>query len=203
MNRRRMITIILAAAGAAGLGSTLLHAQQAGMTMAATPQKAPTKPIDPEPQVNDIEKYPRCAYCGMDRKKFHYSRMLIPYADGTVDGLCSIRCAVNSLTNNIGKGALAVWVGDNASAADTKPLTDAQAASYLVGSSLPGVMTKRSKMAYSTAAAADASKAANGGEVMTFDQTLVAAYTDVAESMAANLKKRHETVKGAMGAAGL
>ena len=31
----------------------------------------------------DIQKYPDCKYCGMDRQKFAHSRMLIDYSDGS------------------------------------------------------------------------------------------------------------------------
>lgn len=203
MNRRHMITNVLAAAAAASLGSALLDAQGGmGMGMGrglGTPAQkapAPTTPADPEPNVNDIEKYPRCAYCNMDRKRFHFSRMLISYGDGTVDGLCSIRCAMTSLTMNMSKGPKGFWVGDNASTAEIKPLIDAQTATYLVGSSLPSVMSKRSKTAFSTVEAAEAAKVANGGDVVAFDKALIAAYSDVAESVAANLKRRRETAKG-------
>ena len=58
-----------------------------------------------------------------------------------------------------------------------KPLADAEKAFCLIGSSLPGVMTRRSKVAYSTQEAVDASKAAIGGEIVDFDKALPAAYT--------------------------
>jgi len=197
MNRRTMLTQVLAAAAASRFGSVAVAARQSPATGAAAAQDLkPAKLADPEPQVNDIEKYPRCAYCNMDRRRFHFSRMLIPYADGTVDGLCSIRCAMTSLTVNMSKGPLAVWVGDNASPDDPKPLIDALTATYLVGSTLPSVMSKRSKTAFSTAQAADAAKSANGGEVMAFDKALAAAYLDVAESVAANLMRRREAATG-------
>ena len=205
MNRRRMITNVLAAAAAGRLGSALLDAQGGmgmGMGMGRGSAPKPSTPpttVDPEPNVNDIEKYPRCAYCNMDRKRFHFSRMLISYDDGTVDGLCSIRCAMTSLTMNMSKGPKGFWVGDNASTAEIKPLIIAQTATYLVGSKLPSVMSKRSKTAFSTVAAAEAAKVANGGEVVAFDQALVAAYVDVAESVAANLKRRRDPAKSGGG----
>jgi copper chaperone NosL len=46
---------------------------------------------------DDIKQSPRCKYCGMDRQKFDYSRMLIEYDDGTSTGLCSMHCAAGSL----------------------------------------------------------------------------------------------------------
>ena len=200
MNRRHLLQHVLATAALGSLSPALLEAGQMGMNAAQRPE-APTTPKDPEPQINDIEKYPKCAYCGMDRRRFHFSRMLISYSDGTVDGLCSIRCAMTSLTMNMSKGPKGFWVGDNASAEEIKPLIDALSATYLVGSTLPSVMSKRSKTAFSTPAAAEAANAEHGGEVVAFDKALVAAYTDVAESVAANLKKRRDTAKG--GGAGL
>lgn len=196
MKRREMFSRTLAIA-AAGLAPTALRAQHAGgpggMNMPAQPQ-AP-KPSDPEPQVNDIEKYPKCNYCGMDRKRFHHSRMLVAYLDGTAEGVCSIRCLATSLSLNVGRGTKGIWVGDNASPAEIKPLTDAETATYLIGSSIRGVMTRRSKVAYSTAAAAETSKSANGGEIGDFDKTLLAAYTDIAESVATVRKTREERIK--------
>ena len=190
MNRRQMITSLVAATAVGSLEPIVLRAQHTGTAAGAPPKPAPAQVADPEPQVNDIEKYPRCNYCNMDRKQYHHSRMLIAYGDDTVDPLCSLRCAASSLTINLGRGAKAIWVGDNASAAEIKPLVDAERASYLIGSSIRGVMTRRSKVAYSARAAADASRTANGGDVADFDQALLAAYTDVAETVSANLKRR-------------
>jgi copper chaperone NosL len=33
---------------------------------------------------DDGKLYPECTYCGMDRQKFGYGRMLLQYNDGTV-----------------------------------------------------------------------------------------------------------------------
>jgi len=190
MTRRMLIKSVVAASATAALRPRLLLAAPQASTAASPQAQSVTPPA------GDIEQYPNCDYCGMDRKKFNSTRMLIPYADGKVDGLCSLRCAVSSLTLNIGRGAQAIWVGDNASSVDPKPLTDAQAAVYLVGSSLPGVMTKRSKVAYRTREAAAAARTAHGGDVLGFDETLAAAYADVAESVSANLKKRRSSGGG-------
>jgi copper chaperone NosL len=174
MNRRQLFHTALAA-GAAGL--------------------AQAQTADPEPHVDDIRKFPRCQYCGMDRQRFHHSRMLVHYSNGAAEGVCSIRCAASSLTQYIGRGTTAIWVGDNSSEAETKPLTDAEKATYLIGSSIRGVMTRRSKVAYSTPAAAEAAKAANGGELADFDHALLSAYTDIAESVAASRQTREERLK--------
>lgn len=178
------------------------------LTLAAAPREqhagappsaqAPSlKGPDPEPHVNDIEKYPSCGYCGMNRRTFHHSRMLIQYADDMVDPLCSLRCAVNSLSLYLGRIPKAIWVGDNAATTEPLPLTNAEQATYLVGSSIRGVMTRRSKVAYSTPDAAARAMATSGGETADFDKTLAAAYADVAESVARYLKTNAERLKRA------
>ena len=147
------------------------------------PAAAPRKDADPEPQVRDIEKYPRCAYCHMDRAKFHHSRMLIHYGDDVADPLCSLRCAATSFTLNLGRGPKAIWVADNAPQTGVKPLISVDDATFLISSKLHGVMTRRSKVAYGSADAAKASQAENGGELTDFDGALLAAYTDIAASV--------------------
>jgi copper chaperone NosL len=169
----------------------------AGLLAPAVLPAQPTspRPIDHQPHVDDIAKYPKCNYCGMDRKRFHHSRMLIHFGDDTAEGLCSIRCAATSFALNVGRGTNAIWVGDNASSEELKPLADAEKAHFLIGSSIRGVMTRRSKVAYSTTEAAEASKAANGGEIADFDKTLLAAYADIAEAVAMSRKNREERLK--------
>jgi nitrous oxide reductase accessory protein NosL len=158
---------------------------------------ATAKPADPEPHVNDIAKYPKCNYCGMDRKKFHFSRMLIDYVKDLPDPLCSIRCAASSLITKLGRGPKAIWASDNASPAEEKPLILVDKATFLVGSKLPTVMTRRSKAAFSTLDAAEAAQTVNGGELMDFDGALFATYTEVAENIKSNRATIVERLKRA------
>ena len=145
--------------------------------------------------MDDIKKYPACPYCGMDRRQFHHSRMLVHYVDDIPDATCSLHCAAISLSINIDRGPKAIYVADNGAADDIKPLIDVEKATFLVGSSIKGVMTKRSKVAYGTAAAAKASQAANGGELVDFDKALLAAHTDMAQDVAMIRKMREERRK--------
>lgn len=189
MDRREALKLTLL--GGAGLMAG--HAQAAQCEGDGTPmQFVPKKPADPKPNENDIEKYPKCPYCGMDRKQFSHSRMLIQYSDDLPDGTCSLHCAAISLSINLDREPKAIWVGDNAAAGDVKPLAEVDKATFLVGSSLKGVMTRRSKVAYGSADAAKASQAANGGELANFDQALLAAYTDMAGDVAMIRKMRAE-----------
>lgn len=191
MDRRNALKMsVLASIGLATAGKASAQPGCAGDGTPAqfTPRTAP----DPQPQVDDLARYPKCPYCGMDRKQYHHSRMVVHYADDLADGTCSLHCASISLALNIDRDPKALWVGDNAAEGDTKPLVEAEKASYLVGSKLPGVMTARSKVAYGNADAAKAAQAAHGGELADFDQALLAAYTDMAGDVARIRKNRAE-----------
>ena len=191
MDRREALKMsVLASIGLAAAGKANAQSACAGDGTPAqfTPRSAP----DPQPQIDDIAKYPKCPYCGMDRKQFHHSRMVVHYADDLADGTCSLHCSAISLSLNIDRDPKALWVGDNAADGDVKPLVEVEKASFLVGSKLPGVMTARSKVAYANADAAKASQAANGGEIVDFDQALLAAYTDMSADVTRIRKNRAE-----------
>jgi len=189
MKRRDMLKLSVAALGLAALPS---HAAESCAGDGTPAQFVPKKAADPKAFENDIEKYAKCPYCGMDRKQYHHSRMLVQYSDDLADGTCSIHCAAISLSLNVDREPKAIYVGDNASAAETKPLVEVDKAKFLIGSSMKGVMTKRSKVAYSNDEALKASQTANGGEVGNFDAALLAAYTDMAQDVAMIRKNRAE-----------
>lgn len=197
MDRRDLLKLSLAAG--AGLAAGAAQAQAPACATDGTPaQFVPKRAADPKAAENDIEKFPKCPYCGMDRKQFHHSRMLVQYADDLPDGTCSLHCASISLAVNVDREPKAIYVGDNAAAGETKPLVEVGQATFLVGSSLKGVMTKRSKVAYGSADAAKAAQAAHGGELANFDQALLAAYTDMANDVAMIRKMREERRKRMM-----
>lgn len=200
MKRRDMLKLSLAAT-AAGLATTT-HAQQACPSDGTPAQFTPKKPADAKPLENEFAKYPKCPYCGMDRKQFHHSRMLIQFSDDLADGTCSLHCAAISLSLNVDRDPKSIWVGDNAAAGEIKPLVEVDKATFLVGSSIKGVMTKRSKVAYGGADAAKASQGSNGGELANFDQALLAAYTDMANDVSMIRKMRAERRKKMMEAQG-
>lgn len=197
MNRRDLLKLTLAS----GAGAIALHPAYAADTCATdgTPaQFTPKRPADASPQENDIEKFPKCPYCGMDRKMFHHSRVLIQYSDDLPDATCSLHCAAISLSLNIDREPKHIWVGDNAVPADSKPLVDVDQAIFLIGSSIKGVMTKRSKVAYGDVTVAKVSMAEKGGELGKFDAALLAAYTDMAQDAAMVRKNREARRQRAM-----
>jgi copper chaperone NosL len=197
MKRRDMLNISLAAASAGSLALTAAKAQQACPADGTPAQFVPKKAADPKPQVSDIERYPKCPYCGMDRKQNHATRMLIHYSDDLPDGVCSLHCAAISLSINIDREPKAIWVADNGPASAIKPLVQVDQAVFLVGSQIRGVMTARSKVAYGSTDAAKAAQAANGGELAGFDTALLAAYTDMAQDVSRIRKNRDERRRGA------
>jgi copper chaperone NosL len=199
MDRREALKLSLLAGASLVAGG----AQAAQCEGDGTPaQFVPKKAADPKANENDLEKYPKCPYCGMDRKQFHHSRLLIQYSDDVADGTCSLHCGAISLSLNVDRDPKAIWVGDNAAAGDIKPLVDVDKATFLVGSSIKGVMTKRSKVAYAGAEAAKAAQGGNGGELANFDQALLAAYTDMAGDVSMIRKMRAERRKKMMEAQG-
>lgn len=190
MDRREALKLTLLAG--AGLAAGQAHAQTTCAGDGTPNQFIPKKPADPQANVNDIEKYPKCPYCGMDRKQYHHSRMLIQYSDDIADGTCSLHCAAISLSLNVDREPKAIWVGDNADAGEIKPLVDVDKANFLIGSKLPGVMTANSKVAYGTEDAAKTAQATHGGELVKFDQALLIAYTDMSKDVARIRKNRAE-----------
>jgi hypothetical protein len=107
----------------------------------------------------------------MDRDRFSHSRMLVSYEDGKDVGTCSIRCAALELSQNPDRKVRSVRVADH----DTRNLLDPGVATWVMGGSERGVMTRTPKWAFATREAAEAFIAANGGEITTYAAALAAA----------------------------
>ncbi|HRH80160.1 MAG TPA: nitrous oxide reductase accessory protein NosL [Thiobacillaceae bacterium] len=204
MQRRDLLKLPLAAAALAA--APLARAQHEHHHHAAMPaskaaacdtdgtplQFAPKAPKDANPLHNELEKYPSCPYCGMNRSQFHFSRHLVHYADDLVDGTCSIHCLAISLSLNLDREPKAIYAADFGAAAEPKPLVNVDQATYLIGGNLRGVMSGRSKKAFATRAAALSAKEQHNGEIGDFDAALAAAYADMAKDTAGIRKKREE-----------
>ena len=121
----------------------------------------------------DISEHRNCAHCGMDRKAYGYSRMLIVYEDGQKVGVCSLHCAVVEL-NASGRKVKSLQVADR----DTRSLIDAETAVWVIGGKKRGVMTQRPKWAFSTKTAAQAFIDSNGGTIVSWADVLAAARED-------------------------
>lgn len=193
MKRRDLLKLsLLAGAGLAAPAASAAPAACAQESDATPAQFLPKLPPDPAPQEDDLEKYPDCPYCGMDRRYNHRARMLIHYGNDAPDPLCSMHCGAISLALNLSLDPKAIYVADNAVTTDPRPLVEVGRASFLVGSDLPGVMTWNSKVAYGNATAAEAARKVHGGKIMDFQQTLKVAFTDLADDLERMRKAREE-----------
>jgi nitrous oxide reductase accessory protein NosL len=159
-----------------------------GTPLQFMPRTAP----DPNPLEDELAKYPRCPYCGMDRTQWHHSRHLVHYDDDLVDGTCSIHCLTLSLLLNLDRGPQAIYAADYGSAEDIKPLTPVDGATYLIGSELKGTMTTNSKMAFASKDQAEAAMAEHGGTLGTFDDALRQTHLDMAADTLMIRKRRAE-----------
>jgi nitrous oxide reductase accessory protein NosL len=193
MKRREALKLsLLAGAGLAVPAASAAPAACEKETDGTPAQFLPKKPPDPAPQADDLEKYPDCPYCGMDRRYNHRARMLIHYGNDAPDPLCSMHCGAISLALNLSLDPKAIYVADNAVATDPRPLVEVGQASFLVGSDLPGVMTWNSKVAYGSATAAEAARKVHGGRIMDFQQTIKVAFGDLADDLERMRKGREE-----------
>jgi nitrous oxide reductase accessory protein NosL len=198
--RRQMLRLLAVAGPTAGVAALSLPALAAKCEHDGTPlQFVPKTQPDPNPLENELGKYPQCPYCGMDRKQYHHSRHLVQYNDDLVDATCSLHCAALGLALNMDRGPKAIYAADFGAKADPKPLVNVDAATYLIGSRLPGVMTKQSKVAFASRATAEATRAELGGELGDFAAALQAAYQSMASDTLMIRRKRAETRQRAAG----
>jgi nitrous oxide reductase accessory protein NosL len=119
----------------------------------------------------DVKMHQNCAHCGMDREKFAHSRMLITYSDGSSAGVCSIHCTVTELKAGKGKSVKVVEVAD----LNSKKLVDAEKATWVIGGSRNGVMTRTPKWAFAKKDDASAFISRNGGRPATYKEALASA----------------------------
>jgi len=192
MDRRTWLRSALVAGFAGGVGNLAaagsIRCEGDGTPLQFMPRSLP----DDQPLIDEFGKYPRCPYCGMDRKQWHHSRHLVHYDDGRADGTCSIHCTAISLALNVDLGPKAIYAADFGSDVELRPLIDVSEATYLIGSALPGTMSARSKMAFADPEAAKSAQSAHGGELDDFDAALLAAYLDMAQDTLMIRKRRAE-----------
>lgn len=186
MKRRHFLLAGTAVASAAALVRPVAAAEGDGTPM----QFMPKKPKDATPLEGELDKYPKCPYCGMDRKQYHFSRHLIHYSDDLVDGTCSLHCAAISLSLNLDRVPKVIYAPDNGAGLEIKPLTNAEAAFYVIGGDHKPVMSKIPKTSFASVTAAEAAK--GSGEVVGFDKALTLSYLSMAEDTKMIRMRREE-----------
>jgi len=127
----------------------------------------------------DIDKHRSCNFCGMDRKAYGYSRMLIQYENGAEVGTCSLHCAVTELDSNKDRAVKALFAADR----DDRMLLPAESAVWVMGGSKRGVMTQRPKWAFRSKATAEVFIAEHGGKIVLWADVLAAAREDLAREL--------------------
>ncbi|MGB4673971.1 MAG: nitrous oxide reductase accessory protein NosL [Azovibrio sp.] len=197
MDRRNMLKTSLLG-GAAALVAGAAHASETCSTDGTPNQFIPKKPADAKPLENELEKYGKCPYCGMDRKEHHKTRMLVQYSDDLVDGVCSIHCLALSLSLNIDREPKHIWGPDYAASAEPRPLLEVEQLTYLIGADLKHAMTRRSKHSFAALASAREFQTQYGGTLAKFDEALEATYLDMSKDVAQIRKNRAERRKRAM-----
>jgi len=133
-----------------------------------------------------VEAPDDCKHCGMNRTKFSHSRMVVTYADGSSAGTCSLNCVVTDMKGAKDKTVKTFQVADY----NTRKLTDAKSAAWVIGGSKRGVMTAVAKWAFADKKDADAFIKTNGGKPATFDEAVNAAEKEQADK--AQSRKPHE-----------
>ena len=126
---------------------------------------------------DDIDAHRSCASCGMDRKAYGYSRMLVQYEDGAMVGTCSLHCAVVELDANRGRTVKSLLVADR----DSRTLIDVTHAIWVMGGGKRGVMTQQPTWAFQSKAGAEAFMKANGGKMVTWAEVLAAAREELVQ----------------------
>jgi nitrous oxide reductase accessory protein NosL len=123
---------------------------------------------------DDISSHRECTECGMDRKAYGFSRMLVVFADGKEVGVCSLHCAITVTDRNKEKKVKALLVADR----NTHDLILAEKAIWVLGGKKRGVMTMRAKWAFTTPDAAQSFIDEYGGTIVPWEDALAAARTD-------------------------
>ena len=181
-----------------GLAAISTQASAEACSTDGTPnQFIPKKAADAKPLENDIEKYKKCPYCGMDRQEHNKTRMLVQYSDDLNDGVCSIHCLALSLGVNIDREPKNIWGPDFGATAEPRPLLPVDQLTYLIGAELKHAMTKKSKHSFASADVAKEFQAKHGGNLAKFEDALRESYLGMADDVSQIRKNREERRKRA------
>lgn len=140
---------------------------------------------------NDIDEFRSCNHCGMDRKIYGYSRMLIMYENGSRIGTCSLHCAVVEMNEHKAGAVKSLLVADR----NSHVLIDAEKAFWVIGGSKRGVMTLKPKWAFATKDAAQSFVESKGGKIISWEAALLAARDDAALKPHYQLRKSVDNIK--------
>ncbi len=139
-------------------------------------------------QIGDSKDW--CSVCGMNLKMFYKSNHAYKLDDGTAKQYCSIRCLIADKHNHEGHIEKTL-VTD----AKTEKLIDVADAHYVVGSKVPGTMTKVSKIAFANKEDAEAfSKKKSGKKILDFESVYALAKEQMVADNKMLMKKKQMKV---------
>ena len=124
---------------------------------------------------DDLQRFPACKHCRMNRAYCTFTRTLVAYTDGTESALCSIHCLAIDLVLNTDKTPNSIKVAEY----NSKDLIDAETATWVLGGLKKGVMTERGKWAFRTKKQAEEFVERNGGAIVSFEKALEETYHDM------------------------
>lgn len=158
------------------LGFAAASLVAAGLASAGGGLAAETGPRE-DLTLADVDRFPECPVCGMDRRVFAHARFLTAYADGTEVGTCSLHCANwDARLTAPGRKAVRRQVGDWR----TRELIEAASAVWVVGGAKSGIMTPVAKWAFGDESAARAFIAEYGGRITGFTEAAALSEAEVA-----------------------
>ncbi len=126
-----------------------------------------------------------CHICGMNLKMFWKTSHAVLLKDGSTRQYCSLRCLAADYPNIKDKIKEIMAVD-----AKTQKLIDAKNAYYVVGSKIPGTMSKVSKFAFANKKDALEFQKKYGGEIMAFDLAFKQALSSLKEDTQMVMKKK-------------
>ncbi len=126
-----------------------------------------------------------CAVCGMNLKMFWKTSHAVLLKDGSTKQYCSLRCLAADYPNIKDKIKEIMAVD-----AKTQKLINAKDAYYVVGSKIPGTMSKVSKFAFANKKDALEFQKKYGGEIMAFDLAFKHAQSSLKEDTQMVMKKK-------------
>lgn len=135
-------------------------------------------------------KTKRCPNCGMMINMWARTRHSFQHSEGDLT-TCSIRCLADK-TINSGTGATNAQV---AMYIDPDKMVEVEKATYVIGSTAPGTMTMKSKIAFADKASAEEFSSNYGGEVVDFQGAFAAAKMELPKSRMLIDQKRKKTGK--------
>ncbi len=131
-----------------------------------------------------------CPICGMNLKMFYKTNHALELADGNMHQYCSIRCLAIDLKDHPDQEAHAQVVD-----VKSEQFIAAKEAYYVIGSKVPGTMTRESKLAFRTKKdARQFSKKQGGKAILRFKETLELASTQMQSDNAMLMKKKKSVV---------